>query len=181
MRRFLAALAVMFLIPLSSLGEADLVCREKLPGCLILQMVEAGAFEMDDQPLSARVLAAALPRLLSVTRADEAHYLENFPQADREAFTLNYYRALANCLLCDIRVGGGEYTPSQQKARQVLHLFLDPYSQPEGLKNLALIRSRMTDEAAARLAEHSGTPAAFVEFLVYTDDYQRHVKALRSP
>lgn len=181
----LACLLILLLLPLPAWADywqqdTPILCQEDLPGCRILQMAMRGDFDGMDlkDSLNSRMLAAALPWLQSITAEDMAHFHSYFPQVGEEALLQNYHRALGNCLLSHIRQGEGEFTAAQQQARSVLHLFLDPHSQAEGLKNRAYIRSKATDEFVHTLAREGQVPVSFAEYLVYTDGYQAETKII---
>ena len=182
MKRLLSLVLVGILLFSSAQGaywqqDTPILCTEDRQGCRILQMVMRGDFDGMDlrDNLNSRMLSAALPWLKKVTQEDMRHLLSSFPQVDEETLQANYHRALANCLLSDIRVSSESFTESQRQARSLLLLFMDPAGQADGLKNRAWIRSQMTDELVQRLVEETELPLSFIEYLVYTDQYEKGI------
>jgi len=141
-------------------------CKEKRPGCQILQMVMMGCFDYAEAPdsLDERVLSAVLPQLRAVEDTEFEHFCGEF-SVEEDVIRGYYYKALANCLLSDIHQNpdpGGDET----LVRRVLGLFLDPDSEENSAQQMESIRSEMTDDLAERMAKELGVPTEFIGRLI---------------
>ena len=85
---------------------------------------------------------------------------------------LCWYIALGNCLWADILAEPDAGDERTQAARRVMLLFLEPANTSSAREQQATIRSRLTDEIIAEIAQAVGVTAAFVEHVVYSDDWR---------
>ena len=147
-------------------------CRANRPGCRILQMVMMGCFDYAEAPdsLDERVLSAVLPQLCAIEEEEFGHFCDEFGVEEAPLRT-NYYIALANCLLSDIRINpdpGGNAT----LVRRVLLLFLDPDSETDAQAQKDAIRSEMTDDVLMQMANELSLPQDFVSYLLSQDHWR---------
>ena len=144
-------------------------CAANHPACQVLQMVMMGCFDYVEAPdsLDERVLSAVLPKLLAVEEAEFAHFCEEFSVEETE-IRQNYFTALSNCLLSDIRLNpnlGGNET----LVRKVLKLFLDPAGEENSEEQMMQIRQEMTNDLAESMAQTIGVPKSFIITLIGDD------------
>lgn len=144
-------------------------CTESNPACYVLQMVMMGGFDFFDpaDPLTGRVLSAALPSLRSITEEDFAHFIGYF-DVDEEMVYQYYYIALGNCLWAELRSAGRQATEEER----LLLTLMEPAADEEAQAALAQLRAELSDEKQAAVAEAANVPLAFVNYLAGEENWR---------
>lgn len=185
MRRKLHRLAALLLLgcllPSCALAAywstREVRCRDNRTNCLVLQAVMMGSFGQLDPAdnLNIRVLSASLPRLTSLEDADFEHFQAEF-QAEEAVVIRCWEIAVLHCLWADILAEPEVGDARTQAARQVLRLFLEKEDTSAAMEQRAIIRSQLTDEIVADIAQAAGVSIGASERAVYSDDWTDPLK-----
>ena len=155
-------------------ASREVSCADDQSSCCLLQVIMAGTFDHfdPDDMLNLRIFSAALSQVKDITPEDLEHFVGEF-SVDPEEIENAYCRAFAACLYADILYRQSAAQPLTD-AEQVLLLFLEPsdFSDPldpsdeEKEAQKEEIRSRITDEMIALLAEKADVPEELVRRLI---------------
>lgn len=177
----LAALLLACLLPSCALAgywsPREVRCRDNRTNCLVLQAVMMGSFGQLDPAdnLNIRVLSASLPRLTALENADFEHFQAEF-QAEEAVVVRCWEIAVLHCLWADILAEPEVEDARTQAARQVLRLFLEKEDTSAAMEQRAIIRSQLTDELIADIAQAAGVSIGALERAVYSDDWTDPLK-----
>ncbi len=115
-------------------------------------------------------LASRLEPLSMITDKDIAAYASRHDL--KVALVRNaYYKALANALDAEIKL----HPATEEKYRDaqvILSLFLERNPNSQDKASMAKVREQMTSEYSGKIAEQSGLPVRFVEFLIMNENWR---------